>query len=512
MKQLVFCLLLISGVSSLNAQQKTDSVYLHVSIQHKGKPVACNVRLHDTHGNYLRPDSTSAWKDFTGHVFEEFACEGGFNMKIPYGEYYYEVDRGPAYKLLTGVFIAKGKNFTQRWKLQELVDVSKRKWWAGETHIHRKPADVELLMKASDLHVGEVINSWNDNFPTTLGNTVSKPILFDGNRYYEITATEDERGGGALLFFNLSTPFNFTNQQTEYPPLVQSIGRVLETNKNAWVDIEKPFWPDVPILLATGQINSIGIANNHMLKKGVFDTEAWGKKRDMLQYPSPLGNAFWTQDLYYHILNAGFHIPPSAGSASGVLWNPVGYNRFYAYVEDNLTYDNWWSAVRNGKTFVSNGPLLFCRANKQLPGHVFKVEGDKPLKIEIDAELFSRDSVTTIEIIKNGKVMATIDPSTLKKNRFVASVNFDQAGWFLVRAISTANNNFRFASTAPFYVENSIGKKMISRSACEFFLSWLKDRGDAIKIGNMEQQQEVNASVEKARKFWEGHLAQANAQ
>jgi hypothetical protein len=68
-------------------------------------------------------------------------------------------------------------------------------------------------------------------------------------------------------------------------------------------------------------------------------TEAWGKPRDSQRLPGPLGNGYWSQELYYHILNAGIRLPPSAGSASGVLPNPVGYNRVDAASAD-LSSDN----------------------------------------------------------------------------------------------------------------------------------------------------------------------------
>ena len=44
------------------------------------------------------------------------------------------------------------------------------------------------------------------------------------------------------------------------------------------------------------------------------------------------GNGYWSQEIYYHLLNCGLRLPPSAGSASGVLPNPVGYNRVYVHV------------------------------------------------------------------------------------------------------------------------------------------------------------------------------------
>ncbi|MGN6494979.1 MAG: CehA/McbA family metallohydrolase [Agriterribacter sp.] len=511
MKSLIFLFLFVAASFGVKAQQQDRIAYLQVSITHKGKPVACNVRVSDTNGNYLRPDTTSVWKDFNGHVFEEFPADGYFNMNIPYGEYEYEADRGPAFELLKGHFVVNKKVVRLEWRLSEIVDAAKKNWWAGETHIHRKPEQVELLMKASDLYVGEVITSWNEHYPPENINKQYTPKQFDDNRFVETTASEDERGGGALLFFNLPAPFNFTGQQSEYPPLAQSVERVSKTNNHAWIDIEKPFWPDVPVLLATEKINSMGIANNHMLKSGIFDTEAWGKKRDPEKYPSPLGNAYWAQDIYYHILNAGIRMSPSAGSASGVLWNPVGYNRLYAYVKNKLTYDSWWKAVKQGNCFVSNGPLLFCAANKQLPGHIFKIVSGKTLKIEIEAELFSRDALSAIEIIQNGKVYATIDPSYIKNNRLAASIQFNRSGWFLVRAISTANNNFRFASTAPFYVEGSTGERMISAASCRFFLDWLNEREAGIKLKDEQQWKEVFAYIQRARSFWTDLLQQANA-
>src|SRR5207249_1727793 len=134
-------------------------------------------------------------------------------------------------------------------------------------------------------------------------------------------------------------------------------------------DVEKPFWYDAPVWLASGMVDSIGIVHNHMQREGVMSNEAWGRARDKQRFPDPQGNGLWTQEIYYHILNCGLRIPPSAGSASGVLPNPVGYNRVYVHVGKELTNEKWWEGLRAGHSFVSNGPLLRCRANGELPGH-----------------------------------------------------------------------------------------------------------------------------------------------
>ena len=83
----------------------------------------------------------------------------------------------------------------------------------------------------------------------------------------------------------------------------------------------------------------------------MYETEAWGRPRDAKRLPPPRGNGLWTQEIYYHILNSGLRIPPSAGSASGVLPNPVGYNRVYVHTGEHVSWDAWWNGLRKGRSF-----------------------------------------------------------------------------------------------------------------------------------------------------------------
>ena len=97
----------------------------------------------------------------------------------------------------------------------------------------------------------------------------------------------------------------------------------------------------------------------------MYESEAWGKPRVVERLPAPLGNGYWSQEIYYHLLNCGLRLPPSAGSASGVLPNPVGYNRVYVHVGKELTWEKWWEGLRAGRSFVTNGPLLRVKAGRR---------------------------------------------------------------------------------------------------------------------------------------------------
>ena len=58
-------------------------------------------------------------------------------------------------------------------------------------------------------------------------------------------------------------------------------------NPGVWIDIEKPFWWDAPVWAASGLVNSVGLANNHMCRDQMFADEAWGRARDRTRLPVP---------------------------------------------------------------------------------------------------------------------------------------------------------------------------------------------------------------------------------
>jgi hypothetical protein len=305
---------------------------------------------------------------------------------------------------------------------------------------------------------------------------------------------EDERGGGALLFSGLQSPLPIQKARRESP----ASNSFLRAGKklSAWVDAEKPFWWDFPVWLSTGMVDSVGIANNHMCRSEMYPgKEAWGHPRDLNEFPEPLGNGYWTQSIYYHALNAGFRIPPSAGSASGVLPNPVGYNRMYVRADGELTLEKWWSAVRSGQVFVTNGPLLRVTANAQHPGHVFQSEG--PVELTIDGRIDSRDAIRSLELVHDGRIQ--------RLERFPTTLELSDSGWFLIRAVADVDSTFRFASTGPWYVEIAKPGQSVQKNSCDFFRRWTGERIDCLRqtLISSEDREMVLPEFEAAQEFWE---------
>ncbi len=491
----------------------------------------CRVYLLDDANKPIRPEKFPFWKD-------HFVCEGGVELKLPAGKYTVQLERGPEYERLQRTFdLEPGETGQYVTAIRRIANLREQGWISGDLHVHRPVEDIHRLMQAEDLDVAPVITWWNNRNLWADQQIPEKTTrLFDNCRIYDVMAGEDEREGGALLFFGLKQPLPITGASREYPSPMKFVEMAREQNPDVWIDIEKPFWWDVPVWLACANVDSIGIANNHMCRGTMYETEAWGKPRDADRLPAPRGNGFWSQEIYYHILNCGLRIPPSAGSASGVLPNPVGYNRVYVYMrsESNDPAENmrlWWNGLKSGRSFVTNGPLLNVLAEGHRPGHVFHAEAGQQLKIPIEIELTSVDEIQEVEIIRNGIVaqklpVKQILPSNApgygrafrlgvpRQTLTLKSLDFDSSGWFLVRAIANDQRTFRFASTAPFYVEIGDVKNRVSKQSASFFLDWVNERYKRVgdKLKDPAQLREVLSYHDRARTFWQDIVNNANAE
>jgi len=473
------------------------------------RPIAVRMHLKNRAGRPIKPRNSVSWK-------EHFVFDGEIVLNLAAGDYTFEMEAGPEYRLRTGNFsVGKKAEETKQVSMKRFVNMKKEGWWSGDLHIHRPVEDIEILMRANDLHIAPVITWWANrksyrNFWLRKEAPADLIYRFEKNRFFSLMAGEDERQAGALLYFGLDEPLPMAGSKAEYPSPVEFL-RMAKKHDHVHVDIEKPFWWDMPVWVASGMCDSIGLCNNHQWRDGMLQTEAWGKPRNLAQYPNPHGNGRWSQDIYYHLLNCGLHIPPSAGSASGVIPNPVGYNRVYVYCGPKLEYETWWENLRAGKVVVTNGPMLIPRVNGKLPGHVFASQDGQPVSLEIQLKMFLRDQVEHLEIVQDGRVVQSVKlQQWANNNGKLPPVVFQQSGWMLIRAVTNNPKTYRFASTGPYYVEID-GRPKISKASAQFFVDWVVERAGQIKLADDSEHQSVMKYHRQARDFWQQLLDKANA-
>ncbi len=452
-----------------------------------------------------KADNAPFWQD-------HFVFPGKILLKLPLGNYSFVIERGLEYLDQEGHFtINPFADDSKQIELRRFIDMSAEGWWSGDLDVRRPAGDMELLMLADDLHVAEVI-SWTNDKSQPSGKSSPKQTLvrFDDNRYYHLLAGAQSHPGGEVLYFNLPAPLKLPESKSEYPPLSKHIQEA-KSRADVWIDVTRPFWWDLPVLAALGQVDSIQIAHSDICREKVIPHETGGKPRDKIHYPNPFGNPYWSQYIYFQLLECGLRIPPSAGSGSGAAPNPVGYNRMYVHVDGEFSYEKWWQSFRAGAVVITNGPLMRPTVNGELPGHIFTANPGEQLDFEIGLTLSVRDPISYLEIIKNGQLEHSIRFDEYAKSGKLPILHFDQSGWFLIRAVTDVGNTFRFAMTAPYYVE--IGyKPLISKKAAQFFLDWVDERAKQIHLDDSQQEQEVREYHRQAREFWQEKVSKANAE
>jgi arylsulfatase len=472
-------------------------------------PVPARVHLADAKGKPVLPSGLPAWRD-------HFNCDGDVRLDLPAGRYTYTVERGPEYRRVSGALaISAHEAREQDVLLSRIIDLAALGWFSGETHVHRPLADIPLLLRSEDLHVAPVLTVWNKNNHWKDRPLPARLLIEpERNRVYHMLACEDERRGGALLYFNLSRPLALAGDGPEFPSPVDHLRESLD-QPGAWVDLEKPFWWDMPTWVATGKVRSIGLANNHMCRLSMYENEAWGRPRDVGEFPPPRGNGFYSQSLYYRLLNCGLRLPPSAGSASGVLPNPVGYNRAYVHLDGPFSYEAWWRGLGEGRSFVTNGPLLLVEADGRHPGAVFRSPGGQARSVSLDIRVLGNDPLEAVEVIRDGVVVERLAGEDLGERVRAKPLVFESSGWFLVRAIAAVPETFRFASTAPFYVEVGESRETVHRDDAAFFLRWIDERNATLQadpkgdLGGLPRKEDVLKPHREAKLFFERLLSRA---
>jgi hypothetical protein len=106
------------------------------------------------------------------------------------------------------------------------------------------------------------------------------------------------------------------------------------------------------------------------------------------------------------VLNLGFKITAAAGS--DFPWaSTIGDVRTFAYTGKDFSADAWFLALKEGRTFVSNGPALFLEADGKLPGSV--ITGTSGTVTEIKVKALSNPvigNITRVAIYNNDGLVA----------------------------------------------------------------------------------------------------------
>ncbi len=475
------------------AEPEGGMLTVHV-VDESGQPLPARIHLRDADGRYLfvPGQSTRQKAVYQGTqpvCGDWFYTDGSFRIDVGAGEAQIDIAHGPAYTTAhDAIPIVAGQSVEKTYTLKRLIDPLARGWYSADEHLHQMPD--AALMLAEDLNLAAVpicsgvdlsyrprqkltqLPDANHLLVTELPAVEWDCFLWDLPRPLEMRlgkdpwpaedfATSDRPGGSADLrtLFVVRTPF-----------LVEQIHAAGATTI-AYMHDPPRLWY-YPLYVANGWIDVYGVLENAYCSIANRGTEAdfW----QSLDREGTNGNF----GVWYRFLNCGYRLPASAGTDNigmGVgVWK--GYNRVYAKLDGpvgqasslplradsqagslrhGLTVENWLSALKQGRSFVTNRPLLFVTVDGQEPGSELQVKSGMPLSVDIHA--VSATPISRIDIVYQGRVLKQIDVDPGTDIRRTETITVPASGWLAVRCLGRGENPnlspaFAFAHTSPFYV------------------------------------------------------------
>ena len=156
--------------------------------------------------------------------------------------------------------------------------------------------------------------------------------------------------------------------------------------------------------------------------------------------------------------------------STGTDWCQYDFSRVYARMEEPLTVENWLRALRLGRTFITNGPLLDLKVNDHDIGDTLQLSAADG-NIHVQATAKGRRDFDRLEVVHDGEIVFA-EKSHAVDGHFEAVIDemlaVKESGWLAVRtpppsvpddatrADKTPLNEYGreiFSHTSPIYIE-----------------------------------------------------------
>jgi len=430
-------------------------------------------------------------------VAEHYACIGAhpFSLDLPAGKCLVEVFHGKEYApIKTEINIAEGEKIEQTFSLHRHFNMADKGWYSGDLHVHTPLSDLPAFQLAEDLNITFPLTAWardSREVPRNQGGKVPAKgelvtiddthVYWNLNTEYEIFSLAGVRGKqgygenvqGAILILGHQKPFTQTA-----PPIGPIAAEARK--QGAILDWDKHNWPWSTMIVPVTGIETMELSNNHMWPKAPCPLADWGESApDWIN--RTLDNRGWAEfgfQVYYALLNCGFCIHPSAGTANGVHPVPLGFSRVYVNIAGPFSYEKWVAGLKKGRSFATNGPMLFLTADKLLPGDRKTIEPGLTVKVKVDVEAQSVNELQSIELIVNGKVAHSFDCTRITGDRrhcrFNADLQIAGTSWIAARCFEVPpKDNIRFAHTGAVFFEDTTKPLLPERRQVEYFIDSL---------------------------------------
>jgi len=435
------------------------TVHVRVSDAATGQPTPVRLRLVDATGVCRMPFgrlvefATEPGVDVGGQVRiggVDFAyIDGVCEVHLPPGPVHVEVSKGPEYLPIHRELILGPGKIALRLTIEHTLDWRSRGWYSGDGRAQElSPHAARLEGAAEGLDVVNLLaheRPPHSNRPAAFVNLLAfsgtQPAL-EGPPYVVVNTCNSHPVLGTVALLNC--------HRVVYPLRFGAPDRLDDWSVADWCDQchrKKGLvvWPDLP-RLTMEHPQGEALAALLLGKIDTFEVSARTAARAFTDW--------------YRLLACGLRLPLMGASGKDSNTVALGALRTYARLEPNqeFSYGAWIEAVRAGRTFVTDGPLLSLTVNGQEIGSVLSLPQDRrdvgatEQLLRIQAEAHSVTPFARLECVYNGEVVATsITDGEQRMAALEAEVSIAGSGWLAARCLD--NNGALRAHTSPVYVQ-----------------------------------------------------------
>jgi hypothetical protein len=428
-----------AGLARFAAAQSpgsTQPVVCRVIDSATGKPVPARVRLVDALGKELVPLGHSGELADDAHEGDvrfqarRYAyVDGEFRVDPRWLPVQYQVIKGYEYIIVSGELAAAGaRDGVLTIPLKRWSAIAERGWYGGDNHIHHiSPKTCRLEMDAEDLNVANILTS---DFTADQAEFEGRLNKYSGSNSL-IYVNQEFRNNhlGHMCLLNLKELIQpVTTIQPEcYPLHAQVCDRVhAQGGYVTWAHFPSMPSLESPLDVALEKLDGLEI----LCVIEPRELPVYVRKL-VPEMTANTGLRMW-----YRYLNCGYPLTATAGTDKMTTFVTVGANRVYAQVDGEFSYQSWIDALRHGRTFVSNNPLLTFTVNGREAGSKLALTSGKDRVLQIHARAESQLPYDRLEIVRNGDVIASATPTgPLHQAEIHLEHPLRGSGWIAARAL-----------------------------------------------------------------------------
>lgn len=447
----------VLNIKKWNWKTPTSKVRIHSKVD--GKTEAVRLSILDATGHPVIPNSGVVHSEGqNGIVF--FYSSGEIEVTVPHGEITITATHGFSTKKITKKIEVNSTTTTVEMNLSRIWNPKEAGWYAADNHFHLNyggtnrldPEDILLDLKAEEIDIAYplVANLGNRFLEENLMTWKNEgtPILRFGQEvrshffgHLNIIGTEE-------LFwpwvwgpsYDIYTFDDRVNAEAlEFAREHDALGGYVHP-----VGVKDPFKPSAYRSIPVGLVADAVLGKVDMLEVGCLWTDEIG-----------------TANLWHEFLNLGIPVALSAGSdVMNDLYRTmaIGATRVYVKPKGVLNEKSFLKALKEGKSFVSNGPqLVFTVEDKE----VGEVLSSNKKKANWNLDVYSPIAFDKVEIFVNGNLVWSKDADGESINKYKGTIQIPNNGWVTARVSGGKSewpmmDSYPFAETSPIWF-NEIG-------------------------------------------------------